>query len=70
MKRGRLLPILLVAAFLLLRFDFWWADEARLVYGLPVSLLHHVLYCLGAAGVAFLLGRYAWAEPGGRGENP
>jgi len=59
----RLLLVLLVATFLLLRFDFWWADEALLVAGLPVSLLYHAFYCLGAAGVAFLLGRYAWKEP-------
>lgn len=70
---ARRLPlILLVAAFLLLRFDFWWADEARLVAGLPVSLLYHALYCLGAAAVALLLGRYAWAPPAenGREERP
>lgn len=65
MQAGRLPIVLLVAAFLLLRFDFWWADEHRLVFGLPVSLLYHALYCVAAAGVAALLGRYAWREPPG-----
>jgi hypothetical protein len=63
MKMGRLLPILLVAAFLLLRFDFWWPDEAALALGLPVSLLYHALYCVAAAGAIALLGRYAWRPP-------
>lgn len=61
---GRRLPIfLLVAPFLLLRLDFWWADEAKLVAGLPVSLLYHALYCVAAAAVVWLLGRVAWREP-------
>jgi hypothetical protein len=62
----RLVLFLLVAAFLLLRLDFWWADEARLVAGLPVSFLYHALYCVAAAVVAWLLGRFAWQEPEGR----
>lgn len=52
--------ILLVAAFLLLRLDFWWSDETRLVAGLPISLLYHALYCVAAGALAFLLGRYAF----------
>jgi hypothetical protein len=55
--------VLLVAAFLLLRLDFWWADEKGLVAGLPVSLLYHALYCVAAAAMAWLLGRFAWREP-------
>ncbi len=59
----RLLVGLLVAIVLLLRLDFWWPDEAALALGLPVSLLYHTLYCLGAAGLAWLLGRHAIPEP-------
>ena len=59
----KLLLGLLVVFFLLLRLDFWWADEGRLVFSLPISLLYHALYCGGAAAIAWLLGRYAWQEP-------
>lgn len=59
----RLLIVALVGVFVLLRFDFWWADPGTLVLGLPQSLLYHALYCFGAALLIYLLGRFAWEEP-------
>jgi hypothetical protein len=54
----------LVAAVYLLHHDLWFWDEARpVVFGvLPIGLAYHVLYSIAAAGVMWLLVRYAWPE--------
>jgi hypothetical protein len=41
--------------------DFWFWDDARLVFGvLPVGLAYHVGYSLLAAAVVWAVVRFAW----------
>lgn len=49
------IPILFV-----LHADWWLWDDSRLVFGLPVGLVYHTVYCLAAALEMMLLVRYAW----------
>jgi hypothetical protein len=50
----------LLAALFVVRIDLWLWDDPRIVFGLPVGLTYHVLYCLAVALVMALLVRYAW----------
>ena len=52
----------LVAALYLLHQDFWlWHTARPVVFGvLPIGLAYHVLYSIVAAGVMWLLVRFAW----------
>jgi len=60
----KILLILLIAAYYALHQDFWnWTSARPLIFGfLPVGLLYHALYTLGAAGIMALLVRVAWPE--------
>ncbi len=49
----------LVALFLL-RYDFWLWNDTRLVLGLPVGLLYHVVFCLVTSLVLAMLVKWAW----------
>lgn len=49
-----------LAAVFLLHQDFWLWDDARMLFGLPIGLTYHVLYCLVVAGLMALLVRFAW----------
>lgn len=61
MSRGlRLFIYAVLAAFFLLHQDFWLWDDARLVFGLPVGLTYHLVYCVAASLVMALLVRLAW----------
>lgn len=40
--------------------DLWFWYDSRIVLGLPVGLTYHIFYNLAAAGLMFLLVRYAW----------
>ena len=53
-----------IAALYLLHQDVWfWRSARPLVLGfLPVGLAYHALYCVAAAGLMWLLTRYAWPE--------
>jgi uncharacterized membrane protein len=56
---------LLLAALLLLfvlHNDFWQWDDATPLWGLPVGLTYHIVYCIVAALVMWLLVRFAWPE--------
>ena len=46
----------------LARIDLWLWNDARLVQGLPVGLLYHVLFCLVTAGVLAMLVKWAWPK--------
>ena len=59
MKRA-LLALLLV--LYLLHNDLWLWDDPRLVLGLPIGLLYHLLYCGAVVVVMALLVRFAWPE--------
>ncbi|MBI3693618.1 MAG: hypothetical protein HY238_02090 [Acidobacteria bacterium] len=60
MKPTRL--VLLVTVFYALHQDVWFWRAARpLVFGfLPIGLCYHACYSVAAAGVLWLLVRYAW----------
>lgn len=55
---------LIVAGFVVLFFlhqDYWWRDDATLVFGiLPMSLAYHVGWSLLVAGAWWLVARLAW----------
>ena len=53
------------AIFLLaiLHHDFWWWNDATLVFGfLPISLAYHALYCCVSALVWFLAAKHVWPD--------
>ena len=58
----RLVLVLIVVAVLVLRHDYWWWDDARpLLFGiLPVGLWWQALVTLMAAGMMWMLVRFAW----------
>ena len=58
----RALLTLLVALLYALHQDTWyWTQAHPVVFGiLPIGLAYHVLYAIAAAGVMWLLVRYAW----------
>jgi hypothetical protein len=60
MKRALL--VLAVAVLYVLHQDYWnWYDARPLVFGfLPVGLAYHAAFSIAAAGVLWLLVRYAW----------
>lgn len=76
------MKIILYAALVLLYLlhnDLWLWDDGRIVAGLPVGLLYHLLYCLAAALLMGALVRWAWPAgldddggdaPSSAGERP
>ena len=56
----RLFALLLLAALFVLRYDFWWWNDASLMAGLPLGLSYHVAFCFAASAVLALVVRYAW----------
>ncbi len=52
---------LLVLLFLL-HNDFWFWQTPKLVLGLPVGLLYHILFCIAASLVMYSLVKYAWRD--------
>lgn len=54
---------LLVAVLFVLHQDFWFWDDATLVFGtVPIGFLYHIVYCFAAAGLMYALTRMAWPE--------
>ncbi len=49
-----------LAALYLLHNDLWLWHDTRLVLGLPVGLLYHVVFCLVTAVVLAALVKWAW----------
>ena len=58
MTRALLYAALVLAC--LLHNDLWLWDDPRIVAGLPVGLLYHVLFCLAVTVLLVLLVRHAW----------
>ena len=58
MKKGLLYLALIV--LYLLHNDLWLWDDPRLMQGIPVGLLYHIVYCIVAALLMVLLVTYAW----------
>jgi hypothetical protein len=44
----------------LLHNDLWLWDDGRLLFGLPVGLTYHVLFCLAVALLMLVLVARAW----------
>jgi hypothetical protein len=62
LTRAAIRRLLLAALFLVfvLHNDFWQWDDPTLVWGLPVGLTYHIVYCLVATLLMWLLVRFAW----------
>jgi len=60
----RWLLVLAVAVLYVLHQDIWfWRTARPLVFGfLPVGLAYHAAFSIAAAGVLWLLVRYAWPQ--------
>jgi hypothetical protein len=56
--RGILYAALLLLA--VLHQDLWLWNDARMLFGLPIGLTYHVLYCLAVVVLMALLVRFAW----------
>jgi len=44
----------------LLHNDLWLWRDGSLLFGLPIGLTYHVLYCLATAVLMALMVRWAW----------
>jgi hypothetical protein len=55
---------LLIALFVLywLHNDLWFWNDTRLISGIPIGMLYHILYCIAASILMFLLTKYAWPQ--------
>ncbi len=55
-------PLLYAALLLIyaLHNDLWLWNDGRSLAGLPVGLLYHVIFCVAAAFLMWLLVRFAW----------
>ena len=59
---GRLIYIALIL-LAVLHQDFWLWDDATLLFGfMPIGLAYHTTYCIVAAGLWYLVTKYAWPE--------
>lgn len=54
----------------LLHNDLWLWNDARLVFGLPVGLLYHVVFCLVTSVVLAMLVKWAWPSLEVPGDPP
>lgn len=65
MKRA--LILLCLVTLYLLHFDFWLWQRPDVVFGLPVGLLYHFVYCFVVAAVLAWLLRIVRGEAPGTG---
>jgi len=56
----RWLLYLTMVLLYVLHNDLWFWDDATMVLGLPIGLTYHIIYCVVASGMMFLLVKYAW----------
>jgi len=57
----RFLVYLSVPVLYLLHQDIWfWTDHHHRLFGMPIGLTYHVLFCVAAALLMFTLVRVAW----------
>ena len=52
----------LLVVVIILHNDFWFWQTPQIVFGLPVGLLYHILYCLAASLLMISLVKYAWRD--------
>ena len=55
----KVLPVLLVVLYFL-HNDLWLWDDPRLIFGLPIGLLYHILFCVAASALMLGLVHLAW----------
>lgn len=53
-------PVLLMVALYVVRVDLWWWRDPRLVGGLPIGLLYHLLFCVAVSISFWLVVRHCW----------
>jgi len=49
-----------LALLYLLHNDLWLWNDSRLLFGLPVGLTYHILFCLAVAALMLVLVLRAW----------
>lgn len=42
--------------------DYWYWQTPKIVLGLPIGILYHILYCIAASLVMFSLVKYTWRD--------
>lgn len=62
MRARRIAIFVALAALFLLHNDFWLWHQPRLVLGLPIGFVYHILYCLAVAGCMALVVRFVKPE--------
>ena len=53
---------LLVVVLFILHNDFWFWGTSKIVLGLPVGLLYHILFCFAASVLMFSIVKFVWRE--------
>lgn len=51
-----------VAVLFILHNDFWFWGTSKIVLGLPVGLLYHILFCFAASVLMFSIVKFMWRE--------
>ena len=52
------LAVAIVAVYL----NYWMWDDARIVWGMPVNLLYHVVFSVGLVPLMTVIVRRAWPD--------
>ena len=50
----------LVPGLIVLHLNYWMWDDARLVFGLPVNLLYHIVLCVSLGFIMRGVVKRAW----------
>ena len=53
---------LLLAVLFILHNDFWFWGTSKIVLGLPIGLLYHILFCFAASVLMFSIVKFMWSE--------
>jgi hypothetical protein len=56
--------LLYIALFILylLHNDLWNWNDSRLIFGIPIGLLYHIIYCIVSTLMMIALVKYAWPQ--------
>jgi hypothetical protein len=68
-KPARLALYTTLVVMFLLHNDFWLWSDGRIVVGLPVGLLYHIVYAVVTSVLMFLIVRFAWPYLAERGDS-
>lgn len=52
--------LILLAGLFLLHNDFWFWNDARLLFGIPIGLFYHISFCLIVTGALIFLVKHLW----------